>query len=140
MMKTKILVSLALFMIGCTDTNSKQAISHNEIRPSCLVEDGRTKEIVLCFEGELEYVEQKCTSSSRRTSKKRKNHPIVTFSEIEGCPKDRGYTGYCIMDGGEYIPYDYIEPSLNIVQKNKTMMEKMYQENCLRFGGEYHVR
>ncbi len=134
-MKTKILLPLMLLLIGCTDTNIKQNIALDETRPSCLVEERNTGEIVMCFEGKIGYVKRKC----KKGNQKKKKHPIVTLSESEGCPRDRGYVGYCVMDGGEYIPYNYIDPTLNISQKDKEMMKKMYQEDCLRFGGDYHV-
>ena len=136
-MKTKILVPFMLFLIGCTNTDSKQTIFDEENRPSCLVEDRMTKEIIICFEGELEYVKQKCSDHKQPNNIKIKNFPKVTFSEGGSCPRNRGYSGYCVMDGGEYIPYNYIDPSLNISQTNKKMMKEMYKEDCLRFEGEW---
>ena len=119
-----ILICLVIFLIGCSKSDSKS-------RASCLVEDFSSGEIVICFEGNSNYVKSKCFSSTN------KNAPKVTFSETEGCPRDRGYFGYCIMDGGEYIPYSYIDPSLNISKKNKKMMKEMTKEDCLSFGGEW---
>jgi hypothetical protein len=130
MTKIHFAVMLALILSGCNnDRTEEQALSKSS--SSCLVEDAGG--IIICFEGDLESVKSKCTD---RNSKK-KNHMKVTFSETKGCPRDQGYVGYCIMDGGSYIPYDYIDPSLNISKRNKNMMKEMYKKDCLDFRGEW---
>jgi len=120
---SSILICLVIFLIGCSESDSKS-------RASCLVEDISSGEIVICFEGNSNYVKSKCSSTN-------KNAPNVTYSTNDSCPRNRGYSGYCTMDGGEYIPYSYIEPSLNISKKNEKMMKEMYKEDCLSFGGEW---
>jgi hypothetical protein len=130
MTKIHFAVMLALILSGCnSDIAEEQAPSKS--RSSCLVEDADG--IIICFEGGLDSVKSKCMS--RNGSKK--NHMKVTFSETKGCPRDRGYVGYCIMDGGDYIPYSYIEPSLNTSERDKKMMKKMYKKDCLSFGGKW---
>ena len=47
--------------------------------------------LIVCFEGNSNYVKSKCSSSTN------KNAPKVTFSEAESCPRDRGYFGYCTI-------------------------------------------
>lgn len=118
-----ILICLVIFLIGCSKSESKSSAS-------CLVEDISSGEIVICFEGNSNYVRPKCSSTN-------KNGPNVTYSTSNGCPRDRGYFGHCTMDGGEYIPYNYIDLSLNISLENKKMMQEMHKEDCLRSGGEW---
>lgn len=137
MMKTKILILFViLFLMGCTDKDSNQTDLDNKDSPSCLVEDKVNKGTIICFEGELEYVKKKCSIQNKHVNSG-KAFPIVTFSETEGCPRDGGYSGYCIMDGGEYIPYYYINSSLNISQKNKEIMKEIYRKDCSQFKGKW---
>ena len=131
-----ILIYLAIFLVGCSKskteknnyTETTNVINNN---PSCLVEDAHTAEIVMCFEGDLEYVKSKCVSKNNKYQSK------ITFSTNGGCPKDRGYIGYCIYDEGEYIPFSYIHKSKYLTPEKEEIMKKIAKENCIRFRGEW---
>lgn len=132
-----ILICLTIFLVGCSKSKSESKNKYVENanvvnnNPSCLVEDAHTGEIVMCFEGDLEYVKSKCVS------KNNKYRPKITFSDNSGCPKDRGYIGYCVEDGGEYIPFKYISKSPYLTPEKEEIMKEIIKKSCINVGGEW---
>lgn len=133
-----VLICSTILLIGCSNPDSQSnaidnytSVMDETNNPSCLVEDVHSGEIVMCFEGDLGYVQSKCVS------RKSQNGPIVTFSTTKGCPKDRGYIGRCVEDGGEYIPFKYISKSPYLTPEKEEIMKEIIKKSCINVGGEW---
>ena len=125
-----------LFIASCSDDNGhgKSPGLESRFRTSCMVKDNRS--ILICFEGEYSYVKKKCDGFKMEHTMGAE----IIYSSNRGCPRNIGFVGYCVMDGGEYIPYDYIDPMLNLSEKDKNIMIEGYKNDCLKFSGQYHTK
>ena len=55
-MKKMLYIVVAFAITGCSNTDKKEETTI----VSCLIEDSRSGEISMCFEGELEFVKSRC--------------------------------------------------------------------------------
>jgi len=120
-LEKSILIFIILFVGGCSSSVQKE-----DSITSCLIEDAHSKKIVMCFEGELEFVKSRCQNPNKIGA------PKVTFSTTQRCPKDReNYLGHCNINKGEYIPFSYAGTSPYLDSEKIKMMEKMTKDDCV---------
>lgn len=121
-MKKMLYIVVTFAITGCSGVDKQEEATV----VSCLIEDYRSGEISMCFEGELEFVKPRCQQPNEIDA------PKVTFSTTKGCPTDReNYLGRCNINNGEYVPFSYAGTSPYLDSEKIKMMEEMTKEGCI---------